>query len=440
MKHFLAMTVATILLASSELAGQTGPFQYRGTTQIRDNPVAVVSEDFNQDGNKDLAIVLMGSASVLVMIGNGDGSFQSPANYATGRNPGSIVAGDWNGDGKTDLAVVCQGLGSEAAPEINILIGTGYGSFLRGTSLPVNGGPGALASADFNSDGRADLVVSYGSNSEIPYTVFLAEGNGSFKAVVPVIGGSTREPVTQLQSRGVGDFNGDGRLDLVLSPRVESWRTAHLAPRITDILAIALGNGDGTFLPAQRLRPRPFTDDVDGMSGVVAIAAADFDGDGVLDLAVLDDRDELLLEGALLLLRGNGEGGFHPVIARPFDFNGPATMAACDINSDKIPDLVVPQFSSALPLFFFLPGAQPQGAALWTFEGNGNGSFRTTKDTRFSASLSELGKVIHCADLNNDGKPDLVFLNTDTAYIWLNVTPGAASGSSESTRQQTLRR
>src|SRR2546421_12846142 len=97
--------LVTLLVAWSTLSAQTGSFQYKGRNQLAGNPVALVSADFNQDGNQDLAVVHYDSEKVSILIGNGNGNFQPSGEYVVKGRPGSITAGDWNGDGKPDLAI-----------------------------------------------------------------------------------------------------------------------------------------------------------------------------------------------------------------------------------------------------------------------------------------------------------------------------------------------
>jgi hypothetical protein len=413
----LLLTASMILfVACDSLAGQTGAFQYKGRVPLQGNPVAVVSGDFNQDGNRDLAVVHFDSDYVSILFGDGNGSFQPTGQYTVKGKPGSIATGDWNGDGKPDLAIALQG--TEATPPgIAILIGTGDGSFFSTPPLVINGGPTTVATADFNRDGKADLVVAYGSIAEPPFTVFLGKGEGSFDAVGPVTGGRLWAEPPSAQSMVIADLDNDGNLDLVISPRIErneGPRPLWYATGPPDKIAVVLGNGDGSFRDVRRLvilgEPPPWEYGTD----LVALAAGDFDGDGAVDLAILDDHSEVFWKGHLILLRGNGEGGFFAATTLPLEFNYPLTIAACDLGG-KRPALVIPQFA------FYVFGTMVQDAALWTYQGRQDGSYGATVDRRFNAELNSYGSYVHCSDLNNDRRPDLVFLNSNEVRVWLNT-------------------
>ncbi|MBK5291321.1 MAG: VCBS repeat-containing protein [Acidobacteriia bacterium] len=431
-KNSLSILV-TLLIACHTLAAQTGSFQYKGRNPLAGNPVALVSADFNQDGNQDLAVVHYDSEEVSILIGNGNGNFQTSGGYAVEGKPGSITAGDWNGDGKPDLAIAYQGDGT-TPPGIAILLGTGDGSFLTGPRLLVNGGPTTVATADFNRDGHADLVISYGSNAEPPFTVFLGNGIGLFDAVVPVTGGRLWEEPPSAQSMVVADLNGDGKLDLVISPRVERLYAPLLPDQplwygtgLPDKVAVTLGNGDGSFQAVQRFVLGEPTSETWPGTNLAALAAGDFDGDGAVDVAVLDDHSESLFQGHLVLLRGNGDGGFYPLTALPLGFNYPSTLAACDLNNNGTA-LVIPQFSMEFIICIsggcFSIGWPPQDARLWIYQRTPDGSFRGTAERGFDAQVDRFGNFVHCSDLNNDGKQDVVLLNGNGVLIWLNTLPG----------------
>ncbi len=430
--HGAPCLMFTLLLASEALVAQTNLFQFKSRVPTQGNPVAVVSGDFNQDGQQDLAVVHIDSDSVAILIGDGKGNFQLSGQYAVEGRPGSITMGDWNGDGKPDLAIAFQGRGT-SLPGIAVLTGTGDGSFLTGATLLVNGGPTTVATADFNRDGKSDLVISYGSGAEPPFTVFLGNGEGSFRAVVPVTGGRLWEEVANPQSLATVDLNGDGKLDLVIGPRVERFdallslgKSLWYEAGPPEKIAVALGNGDGSFQAVQRFDLGEPQNEFFPGTTLGALAVGDFDGDGAVDVAILDDHSETFVNGHLVILRGNGEGGFHPPVRRSLGFNYPLTIAACDMGG-KGPALLIPQLAFSFTLcisggcFDIWP---PQDSVLWMYQRRPDGSFLATWDNRFNAQLDRFGQYILCSDLNNDGKPDLVSLNANAIWIYLNTRAG----------------
>ena len=123
------------------------------------NPSAIVSGDFNGDGKLDLAVANQDDSTVSVLLGNGDGTFQSPVLYRVNLAPSGMVVADINSDGLPDL--VTSNLGSN---DVTVLIGNGDGTFKAAVNFPVGNAPAAIAVADFNNDGQPDIVTA-NSNS-----------------------------------------------------------------------------------------------------------------------------------------------------------------------------------------------------------------------------------------------------------------------------------
>jgi len=129
--------------------------------------------DFNGDGKPDLAVANVYSDNVNVLLGNGDGTFQAPVNYAAGSGPASVAVGDLNGDGKPDLAV-------SNSSGINVLLGNGDGAFQATVFYAAGSGPDFVAVGDSNGDSKPDLAVAnQGSNN---VTIFLNTTPDSAKA------------------------------------------------------------------------------------------------------------------------------------------------------------------------------------------------------------------------------------------------------------------
>lgn len=183
---------------------------------------SLITGDFNGDGKLDLAFIGdqqgppvsasmpgIDSYSICIELGNGDGSFQSavcqPAYSGQGEQPVWVVAGDFNGDGKLDLAVSNNGVG---AGSISVFLGNGDGTLQPLINSASGNGPGFLAVGDFNQDGKLDLVVENFDNSTPTVTSFvsvlLGNGDGTFQSPVTYASG------LDAYSLVVGDFNGDG--------------------------------------------------------------------------------------------------------------------------------------------------------------------------------------------------------------------------------------
>ena len=181
-------------------------------------PFAIVTGDFNGDGNLDLAVVNTRSNTVTILLVHGDGTFTAAANPASANNPSAIAGGDFNGDGKLDLAVT-----NSVGNTVTILLGNGDGTLTAVASPATDQNPESIAVGDFNGDGILDLAVANRTGSDV--TILLGKGDGTFtKGTTPAIPGA--------DTIAVGDFNGDGFADLAVGGSVT---------------VILLGNGDGTF-------------------------------------------------------------------------------------------------------------------------------------------------------------------------------------------------
>jgi hypothetical protein len=240
------------------------------TSSTGSNPLSMVAGDFNRDGNLDLAVANYRSDNVTILLGNGDGSFTTAEGTpATGSFPAQIVAGDFNNDGKLDLAVDNQcGTGDGCNGTVTILLGDGTGNFTPTQNSPATGsGPVSMAVADFNGDGNLDLAIpsdcgaSGTCTSNGAVTILLGDGEGNFTA-------GTSMAATGLRPYGivVGDFNGDGKVDLAI------------ANNDSNTVTILLGDGTGNFVP---IASPPATG-----PGPVFPAIGDFNNDGLMDVAV----------------------------------------------------------------------------------------------------------------------------------------------------------
>ena len=194
------------------------------------NPTSAAVGDFNGDGKLDLAVT---NAGVSILLGNGDGAFRAPVTYATGNSPSSVAVGDFNRDGKVDLAVANSGA-SNGVASVSVLLGRGDGTFNPAVNYSGGFGSLSLAVGDFNRDGKLDLVEANFSTGNV--TILLGNGNGTFQA--PRSYGTNGAPT----SVAVGDFNRDGKLDLVVANLVNNSGGA-------GSMGVLLGNGDGTFQP-----------------------------------------------------------------------------------------------------------------------------------------------------------------------------------------------
>ena len=248
---------------------------------------------------------------------------------------------------------------------INLLVLAVWGelsaqTFLAPVDIPVGNAPADVITGDFNGDGKLDIVVSNGGSSSI--SVFLGIGNGSFRSRRDFVLGSQPQALTS------GDFNGDGKLDLAV------------VSGPSNSVLILLGNGDGTFLPAIST----------SVAGPTAVAVADFDGDGKLDLAVGSATSN-----SVQILLGRGNGLFLTSRSVSVGIN-PVSLAVGDFNSNGQTDIAVAN------------GGSPFVSIL---VGDGRGNFQRAPDVNTGISLI----AIAAGDLNNDGCLDLAVL-TSSGY------------------------
>ena len=348
-------------------------------------PRAIAVDNFDTDGNPDVAVANWNDNGVSVLLGDGAGGFGSDASFAAGPSPSAMAVGDFNGDGNRDLAVANFG-----GPSVSILFGTGSGSFGAPVNFaltaPLN--PTAVAVGDFNVDGNQDLAVtmSFGFSNVTPghVAVLLGNGSGGFGAPASYAVGGTPWSVA------IGDFNNDTKLDLAV------------ANNLVETVSVLLGDGAGAFGAATELA-------VAGKPGAVKIA--DFDSDGNADLAVAVSTS-VVNNSHVAILAGTGTGTFGPAVTFVLDrINGaePNGIAVADLDGDLRLDLVI---------------SNGRTDNLFVLIGDGAGSFGVSN---YFVTLGNQPAAVAAADLDGDLIPDLVAA-TDTgtaslATVSLNNLP-----------------
>lgn len=371
------------------------------------SPYFTATGDFNGDGKLDLAVVDAASSpagptpanALFIFQGNGDGTFTTaPATPLVNSTANAVAVGDFNNDGKADLAVL------NANNSVSILLGNGDGTFTLSPVASTTGSdPDTVAVGDFNGDGNLDLAV--GNAGDHSLTILLGNGDGSFRSA-PSSPAAEVNPVSVV----TGDFNGDGKLDLAVANGDSATTT------------ILLGNGDGSFTPGTSLTVAGTLTSAPGN----AVAMADFNGDGKIDLAVeslTQSGNNQSFNVNVFLGKGDGTFSAQPVLVIPGDTNS-YSIAAADFNGDGKTDLVA--FDDQAVTIFF---------------SNGDGTF-TSAATAPGSTSSPDNDYIAIGDFTGDGTPDLaladsdlnvvnilVVQNTETAVATLNDVSLPGSGT-----------
>jgi hypothetical protein len=345
-----------------------------------DGPVAVAVADFDEDGTEDLVAAATYSGTLEVLRGSGgiyEPTLSLPLPLAPAPPPRAVATADFNVDGHADIVA---GLGNGTAGQVQIFLGDGTGGLVAQPPLTAGTNVSAVVTGDFNGDGAPDVALTSQVDNRVE--VYLGDGLGGLSGPTTISLPAGAAP----QALAAGDLDGNSTLDLVV---------AHSGSNVVTVL---LGHGDGTFTAAVgsplTVGPAPW-----------GVALGDFDGNGVLDIVTANNGSS-----SLTVLLGTGGGAFGAPTTLTVD-GAPIAVVARDVNGDAKVDVAAVTATNTLNLL----------------AGNGAGSFAAATIHPVQTRPSAVVPV----DADADGRLDLAVpcRDADTVVLLLARPPGFAAAT-----------
>jgi Ca2+-binding RTX toxin-like protein len=335
-------------------------------------PWWIATTDLNGDGKPDVVTASASTKIVSALLGNGDGTLQAPVNTPAAPNTlNAIAAGDLNGDGKGDVVVAVNG----SPGTVRVYLGNGDGTFAAGASYPAGNFPQDVVIERIDGNSSPDIAVADQTSHDV--YVYLNDGAGNFTLAPgsPIAGPADID----FLGLGAGDFDGDGKIDLVAGG-VNGMNAG---------VFLFKGVGTGAFNAPAAL----------GGSGAQKPVAGDLNGDGRLDIAA--GRSGV---GDVVIIKRTAGGFDSPTSVDPDGAGGTnGRIALADLDGDGILDLAVPNTS----------GSQADNVSVLI--GNGDATFAPAVNQ--SAGTAAFPRQVAVADLNGDGNPDLATSNSGTGNV-----------------------
>ena len=363
-------------------------------------PIYVVVDDFNNDQYSDIAFLGHGTNLVGVLLGLGNGAFRRSIEFSTGFDslPHSIAVGDLNNDGRKDIAIANYG-----TDNIGLFLGNGDGNFTNQMTFTtgINSGPYSIAMADLNNDTHLDIAVIYSDQNNI--AVFFGYGNESISRSQLYSTGKNSQPIFI----AIADFNNDQKADMtVVNNRSNS-------------VMLLLGYGNGSFA-------NPVAYSTGPRSNPYSIGIGDFNNDNQLDIAIANHENnnikifnsqstEKLGKANLFGTDNSFSSNGISLISTGPDSN-PCSLATGDFNGDNQLDIAVTNCRS-----------NNLGISL----GYGDGEF--SLQTTYPTGTNSKPNAIVVNDLNNDGALDIAVCNLDADNIGIFLGNGNGQFSNQKT-------
>ena len=340
------------------------------STGISSSPRHVLIDDFNNDNQSDVAVTNPRDDNIIVLLGDGSGTFPTETTYSTGSgsSPSTLAIGNFNNDNYLDLVVT-----NTQTDAIGIFFGFDYTLFA--SQNPCDSGadsePESVAVGDFNNDGHLDITAALYNQNNVG--VFLGYGNGTFMPMMTY----SEVPLSHPWSVAVGDFNNDKHLDITAA----NWGS--------DDVSVVLGYGDGTFTA-------PALYSTGSGSHPASIAVGHFNDDNYLDITAANYGGN-----SIAVFLGYGDGTFRNVIIFSTGKGSvPASVTVSDINNDSHLDIIV---------------ANEGSNNVGVFLGYGNGSF--AEQMTFSTGDDSSPEYAIAGDFNKDGWLDLATANLGVSNV-----------------------
>jgi len=367
-------------------------------TAAAQNPVPFTNQPLVPDavapGGAGFTLTVNGTGFVATSVVNWNGSPRATTFVSNSKVTAAIRASDIATASTAAVTVVSPspGGGVSNTQFFSIAQAAGSVSFLPAVTYPSGGYIAqSVRIADLRADGKLDIVVAnwWDTNNVGNVGVLIGNGDGTFQpAVTYETGGAPNYSLV------VADVNGDGKLDLIVS---SCSATASTCGSAEGIVSVLLGNGDGTFQPALSYGS--------GAPVGAHVAVADVNGDGKLDLIVTNYQGETNGDGTVAVLLGNGDGTFQLPVLYDSGAPGANAVTVADVNGDGLPDVLV-----ADGCYSNCAGGPDTLTILSVLLGNGDGSLQPAVTY---ATGGKNGGWVSAADLNGDGKMDLVLASTN---------------------------